>query len=333
MLKVLRAIFILFLFVFPLTGNAQGIEQIVGQYRLSGGGLVIFENSRFMIAAYATLVEGNVEVQGKQVKLVSDELEEFVVYGRKNLAIEQGCRIMFNSFSDGRTYIGSLTADSLKCVQPVFNKDANGFSSPYVMNMPESKAFGVMAEHYEWDGYKFGLVHMFENKEQYNDFVAYYLRPRKKFVLTLDIVENGKALAATHDGETTTCEKEEIEEDVLRNYQNFMALKEKVGEDMFAQLQERKICFVNSAYCEYPSTIILDTTEYVPLNDVQGSYLRKDAFKENGDYDIGDPEDYHNQLCFYKYTKMEPRIREQFRGEINPEPIFTVTLKGRDEQE
>lgn len=306
--------------------HARNIQQIVGQYQDNQSSLIIFEDSTFMILAYATLLTGTVEIEKSEAKFILSNNNNFSVYGRRNNEIKNGSKLMFYGFNNGESYFGNTAEDKLRPIQT----DLDSYYS--FLNVSESKMFCFMGNKANWwDETNSRTLYKFTNKEEYNDFIILRKESPNASSFKAQIADEGKKLILLDDENKKTLEKGPIESEIKDQFIQKLLFKQLIGNDKYQDLMQRKYVFANSAYRQYEPQNILDTDLYISLNDGQGTYISREVYNENEKYDTGDPNEYHNYLRIYKYTRVEAEISEQLDITLDTIPISITSAVNRQE--
>lgn len=98
-----------------------------GKYGGSSG-ICLFEDGRFMLYGYATIVFGSYVFEKDHLLFHPDHLDTFQLFGSLNPALGDSVQMNFVGFEQGETLI-QLNKDS---IHRVFNADANCFDFPYI---------------------------------------------------------------------------------------------------------------------------------------------------------------------------------------------------------
>lgn len=189
--------------------NMEGLYYIPGTPGDGGGGttIAIMKDHKFVILAFATLIVGNWEVQETHPqKLVLSPLNPegiFMVFGRKNPEIKNGARVYFSNPENAETYMQTASGE----MKRIFNKDANCFQTPYVLdveNIPEQFFFADTTEEISY-----GDEEILEGKPKqlyrfstqgYNEFLVEYYNPSKMHEsISFEITKDGIISADGYD--------------------------------------------------------------------------------------------------------------------------------------
>ena len=175
-----------------LWGNAQ--KNLTGYYKfpdtngdgLGGSSLALFENRKFVLVAYATLVVGKWDVENDVTLVLNPEnpANSLQVFARNNPELKAGAQIIFNGIENNEIYFGAAQ----NAMKRVFNNDANCFDSPYILNEKSIAGTYFIADLENPENRK---IFSFSTKN-YNQFVIKYVDESQFFPpMMFDIVKNG----------------------------------------------------------------------------------------------------------------------------------------------
>lgn len=333
MMKAKMILTTITLFIMTIANAQQNPQHIAGKYNDAYGGcdLIIFEDNTFVMIAYATVINGTLDIKGDNITFTAVEPAPFNLYGRKNSHIAGG-KIMYDNFDQGVSLMNYTDkSQAMESMRLVFNLSANCFSYPYVHHFEtdiETLAFACIDKRFPYEmlikkplpdeQYQFTPleVYQFENVNTYNDFAVAFHEQRHLQPFHAKIVDNGNAIVMSNlninsgNQANRKIEKEEIEDEILE-------YKEWRNTEPFS-MEPKEYVFLNPAYREFT----LDTNTYIHIgNDI---YVCKDVLNPNGTYDQGDTEDYHNSNVIYKYNRVAPKIDRGGVYRVEKEPFFTV---------
>lgn len=176
------------------TRYVSGQTNIAGVYNRSHQGdplgasyLYVLDNHKFVVTYFGGALTGSWSFIRENVvefkPFVSPE--QFKIYGRHHKALGDSCRIFFRGFYDEETFIGfDQIAQEKPVLRRVFNPSPNCFSYPYVFKftkVPGQLSFSDKLFAYDKEENQkqvLRAIYGFDNPENYNDFVAYYMKTR-----------------------------------------------------------------------------------------------------------------------------------------------------------
>lgn len=158
-------------------GKDPRYKQYAGRYGNSNG-ICLFEDGKFMLYGYATIVFGSYSFDKDLLRFKPDKPERFAVYAHKNPAIGDSTRINFAGFERGETFV-QFNKEPLN---RVFNRDANCFDAPFVYQRPGRPEDILLTQtidgHIE-EGKPENSWH-YKNDKGYNDFLMVYNSPSRE---------------------------------------------------------------------------------------------------------------------------------------------------------
>lgn len=150
-------------------------QQYAGMYGSNLEGICLFENGRYVLYGYATMVPGNYHVEKDRIRFEPDNASTtFGVFACENKSLGDSVRMCFKGFERGETFV--QLGD--KKMQRVFNEGANCFGSPFVYE--STVAPTRIALSYQYDGEEVKITNnteVYTPEKKYNDFVLLYNKP------------------------------------------------------------------------------------------------------------------------------------------------------------
>ncbi|WP_026449831.1 hypothetical protein [Aequorivita capsosiphonis] len=163
-------------------------EDVVGVYReksndpVGGSTLIFLPDCTFVIAYFGGVQKGTWERKGEMVLLNVSTEPQFALYGRKLNSLGNKTKIDFSMDADNGAMVG-LDSNKKTTLNPVFNRDANCFSHPYVFTQEEKliQLHAAQASR-EWEGSNseekpYTQVYHFNIFGAYNDLILINLPP------------------------------------------------------------------------------------------------------------------------------------------------------------
>lgn len=270
-------------------------KTISGQYGdLSG--ICLFEDGKFMLYGYATMVFGSYVFEKDYLLFYPDQLPQFQLYACHNPTLGDEVSVNFRGFEEGKAFV-QFGDDSMK---PVFNDGANCFDFPYIYEqshpMPQLK-FTV-----QYEGFDAGPVYQtfrYQNDQRFNDFIAIYNKPqraRANFGAYLYLTEDKKlAISLSNYGGRKGFLRENQADPTQKRWLEILAMKNEY--DRAGSIVPTAI-FSNAAYnISYP-----ELEEY-NFDKATNQYISKSAEDNDQERDQGD-------RYLRQYTK-EPLVPKQ----------------------
>ncbi|QIH32606.1 preprotein translocase subunit SecD [Sphingobacterium sp. DR205] len=283
-------------------------KTISGQYGdLSG--ICLFEDGKFMLYGYATMVFGSYVFEKDYLLFYPDQLPRFQLYANHNPTLGDTVSVNFRGFEEGKTFV-QFGDDNM---HPVFNNGANCFDFPYVYEQshPMSQLkFAVQKEDFD-AGPAYQTFH-YQNDQHLNDFIAIYNKPqraRTNFAAYLYLTEDKKlAISLSNYGGRKGFLRDNQVDPTQERWLEILAMKNEYDR---AGSIELTAIFSNAEYnISYP-----DLEEY-NFDKATNQYISKSA-KEN------DQERDQDDRYLRQYTK-EPLIPKQ--GQFDTKAVATASL-------
>jgi hypothetical protein len=141
--------------------------------------LFMLDSHKYLIAYFGGAVTGQWQMFNDSVIALTPIVQNdyFVIYGRCNKDLGDSARIFFQGFERDETFFSFGAPDGTPKMKRVFNPDPNCFSFPYVHRfkpLPNIISLAMQPKHYDDDSVRLPKIYTFENKKNYNDFIAYH---------------------------------------------------------------------------------------------------------------------------------------------------------------
>lgn len=306
-----RLFYIIYIFgtmtMLSLMSDGASAQSIAGRYGGVQDGICIFDDGRFFLYGYATLVPGTYHVEKDRIRFVPDKpANTFIVFARENKDLHDSVRMYFNGFERGQTF---LQLDNGK-TRRVFNEGANCFNPPYIYEaatVPSQITFSHVTDDY-------GVLKTDKNTEIYrpdkklNDFVFLYQRPNRymePFVGVITKEEDVMVLQTSLTSRKFVMEPDDKE---------FETMKAEVGQ----QKAGEDVLYANRFYKLLTE---IDTSEYTydPKNHQYTAHGTKPEERI---------EEYSDVRILYKYEPLMP-VSKEFRkpGKTDLPPLFYTTCE------
>lgn len=275
-----------------IASGKDRLKTISGQYGdLSG--ICLFEDGKFMLYGYATMVFGSYGFEKDYLLFYPDQLPRFQLYANHNPTLGDSTRINFRGFEEGKTFV-QFGNDS---IQHIFNENANRFDSQnsyqQFKRIP-SFEFTVQPEYFEIDT----AYHTFQyrNDQNFNDFIAFYNKPqraRENFSGSLYLIDGNKlAIRLSNYGGQKGFLRESQVDSTEKRWLETLTMKREY--DRIESIEPPTL-FVNAVYnIFYP-----DLEDYI-FNKTENSYMSKSA-QDNEGYFSDNP--YQDDRYLRQYTK------------------------------
>lgn len=188
MKNVKKYISTLILILLSINLMAQKEASIHGIYKRSSGNpeggntFFVMENHKFVVVFFGGVMVGNWVINDNLVTFTPDVSDQhFYIYGRHNKDLKHESRIYFQGFDKQSTFIGFGKMQNEKPVlKRVFNPSPNCVKYPSVAKFPNVFE-QVLISDQNWDFNETESaakanrnIYTFDNKQKYNDFVAFY---------------------------------------------------------------------------------------------------------------------------------------------------------------
>ncbi|MFC3561407.1 hypothetical protein [Pedobacter jamesrossensis] len=182
-----RYVSLLILMLLSINLMAQK-ENITGVYKRSSGNpeggttYFVMENKKFVVAFFGGVLVGNWSVNGDVVTFTPDvDAQHFYIYGRHNNDLKNETRVYFQRFEENSTFIGLGQKQNEKPIlKRVFNPSPNCVKYPSVTKFDgffEQISFSDQSSDFndkQSNPNAKRNIYTFDNKEKFNDFVAFY---------------------------------------------------------------------------------------------------------------------------------------------------------------
>ncbi|WP_343561255.1 preprotein translocase subunit SecD [Sphingobacterium sp.] len=275
-------------------------KTISGQYG-DLNGICLFEDGKFMLYGYATMVFGSYVFEKDYLLFYPDRLPQFQLYASHNPTLGDDVSINFRGFEEGKTFVQFGDNN----MQPLFNDGANCFDFPYIyeQSQPISQLkFSVQKE--DFDAEPAYQTFHYQNDKHFNDFIAIYNKPqraRANFAAYLYLTEDKRlAISLSNYGGREGFLRENQVAPTQERWLEILAMKKEYES---AGSIEPMAIFSSAAYnISYP-----DLEEY-NFNKATNQYISKSV----GDNDQGSAQD---DRFLRQYTK-EPLVPKQDKFDI-----------------
>jgi len=284
--------------VFIPSGNDR-YKQVAGRYG-SSSGICLFDDGKFLLYGYATIVFGSYGFEKDYLNFYPDKQERFLVFATRHSEIGRNAGLYFQGFDDGSTFV-QFDADSM---QRVFNQDANCFNNPYIYTAVTTPTiitlFEQPSEQYwyqnaEPNAWKFNI------EKGYNSFMLFYNEPkreRQNFTAMIELVDGEKVLKLSNYGGDEGFVGHQSEEDD-NNWKEILEMKSQY----YSAFEYRDTLYANYDY----NTFNIHENEnyrYDEDNDRYVDILKKD----NDSYYHGDT--YSDSRFLKKFVKVKPASKD-----------------------
>lgn len=297
--------------------NAKdSFKQVAGLYG-SNSGVCLFEDGKFLLYGYATMVFGSYEIENEKLFFTPDKFEKFLVFAARNKAIGDSFQIYFQGFEDGTTFL-QLDVDSLK---HLFNEEANCFSNPYIFHgakIPGNITLFDQAIEGGWEEMGVPNAWEFAVGQGFNDFMIFYNQPRRErqdFMGRIELANKTKVLKlSSYGGDEGYFKQAKAGE---KNWNELLEFKKQYYEaeahadTIYANKSYNRFSILGSENYQYDSLLGMFVDIYNKDND---SYYQDDA--------------YHDSRFLLKYTKLIPisKVKADLKQEhISSSSIFNAS--------
>lgn len=283
MKKVLWSLLLLAICSNAMSQTTKINKDYIGRYG-SSDGICIFEDGKFLLYGYATMVFGNYKLDGSKIEFRPYRRDLFEFYGNRNPQLENGkTRWHFVGFERGNTFV-KFDEDS---VQRVFNVGANCFSSPFIHNHDETvKAITLIEEKEGFDGNSY-LNWQFTNADC-NDFIIVYNEVKYENEDFFGTIEDGVLRISNYGGDSGYKKHQDDHEwdDIIsmkKEYENYQGNDQAV----YANREFANFQMDSSRY-----TLELSTNQYMVADTTINAAYYKDS-------------PYQDDRILRKFDKME----------------------------
>nr|WP_295867314.1 hypothetical protein [uncultured Chitinophaga sp.] len=284
--------------------NDASAQSLAGRYGGVQDGFCLFDNGRFFLYGYATLVPGTYHIEKDHIRFVPDKpANTFIVFARENKDLQDSVRMYFNGFERGKTF---LQLDN-GATRRVFNEDANCFNPPYIYEaaaVPSQITFSHVGNDYGVEKTDHN-TEVYAPGKKYNDFVFLYQKPNR-------YQEPFVGVITKEEGETV------LRTSLTGSRGLLHEPNDKEVEEMRAYLGDGKEKKEDVLYANrfYKLLTEIDTAEYV-YNPATGQYTEKGT---SPDEPVTEYNDVH---ILYKYALLTPTSKEN-RKPVNATlpPVF-----------
>jgi len=282
-----------------LPSGKDSAKTISGQYG-DNSGICLFEDGKFMLFGYATLVFGSYVFEKDYLLFYPDEIPLFQLYAYRNPRLTDTTRIDFIGFEQEKTFV-QFENDS---PNQVFNDKANCFSPPFIFQqakISQSLKFAARSQNVDQDTtYQ---VFQYTNDGEFNDFLAIYNKPqraRQNFSAYLYLAEDKKlAIRLSNYGGEKGFLRENPADRTQEYWREKLHMKE--AYEHAGAIEPMEI------YCNQHYTIFYpDLSEYV-LDSGKKQYIHTSA-KDNEDYFTENPTQDDRYLM--KYIRQNLRYKQ-----------------------
>ncbi len=293
--------------------NDASAQSVAGRYGGVQDGFCLFDNGRFFLYGYATLVPGTYHVEKDRIRFVPDKpANMFMVFARENKALQDSVRMYFNGFERGETFLQLNNGKTRR----VFNENANCFNPPYIYEdaiVPSQIAFSHAAGNYDVEKVE-NNTEIYRPEKKYNDFVLLYQKPNR-------YQEPFVGVITKEEGETV------LRTSLTGSRGLLYEPNDKEAEEMKAYLGEGKakakedVLYANRFYKLLTE---IDTAGYT-YNAATGQYTAHDARPDE------QATEYNDVRILYKYTLLIPASKENRKPEKAQLPPVFYTACGDPE--
>lgn len=297
-------------------------KKYAGRYGNSSG-IVLFEDGTYLLYGYATAVFGTYRSEKGQLLFSTEPQERFEVFAHYNPLLTEGARINFVGFERGsRTFVQLIN----NSIRPVFNEDANCFSSPFVYFHPEKihqLTLAVLLPEFSRPNASFHNALSYINTAGYNDFIFVHhvaKRENEDFTGVIVATEKGEVIKLSNYGGTEGYLKHKEGQDESQ-WKEILDLKRQYEQD---KMVKKDIIYANPHYRTF---LAPESTKYV-YDEKENRYHALEA-KEN---EVRYMQDQYNDPSYLRqYQKLIPKSKHKVNIDtIRPAKslFFTVCGKG-----
>lgn len=294
-------------------------KKVSGKYGGTTEGIYLFEDGKFLLYGYATMIFGSYAFEKEYFRFYPDKPDHtFVIFGRKNKNITNGMKVNFKGFERGTTFIQFDNGSTKR----VFNENANCFSTPYVWEtsyIPKRIRLTHIFDEY-WYRQPTNTESFTPDKD-YNDFIMFYNKPdyyREPFDVSITTEGDIAALRTTLTA--TVYEMQRDDEDGRNEWLDAEQLKT----DYYRAQEKGHVLFANNHYKLFFEA---DDTEYV-YDQASDQYISRHAYDEKIDYNHDENDDYNSDTALKKYMQVKPAAlenKEMKSEDIDVHPVFYTT--------
>ncbi|WP_312336856.1 hypothetical protein [Sphingobacterium sp.] len=305
-----------------LPNDKDRAKKISGQYG-DNSGICLFEDGKFMLFGYATLVFGSYVFEKDYLLFYPDEIPLFQLYAYRNPRLTDSIRIDFIGFEQEKTFVQFENNSP----NQVFNDKANCFSPPFIYQEPkifQSLKFAALRQNVDQDTtYQ---VFQYTNEGKFNDFLAIYNKPqraRQNFSAYLYLAEDKKlAIRLSNYGGEKGFLRENQADPTQEYWSEKLHMKQEY--ERAGAIEPLEI------YCNPHYTIFYpDLSEYV-LDSVKQQYIITSA-KDNEDYFTENPTQDDRYLM--KYTRQNLRYKQPNSFDVSKRSDTSLFFSSCEEHE
>lgn len=270
--------------------GADRQKTISGKYGGSSG-ICLFEDGRFLLYGYATIVFGSYVFEKDDLLFHPDRLDSFQLFGTQNPALGDSMQMNFVGFEERETLI-QFNKDS---IHRIFNADANCFDFPYIYrNATAVSSLELLAKKDEMNEAGIYQKFAYQNDGKCNDFLLIYNKPqRAREDFSANLHKDGENLViklSNYGGEKGFLRNNA--NDNQEDWREILNLKKQYESADSAQPKE---LFCNAQY----NTFDADLQNY-HFDTKTNQYVSKFA-KENEGYDVNNG--YQDDRYLRKYLQ------------------------------
>ena len=287
-------------------------KKIIGSYDLSFGHkspegsptLILYNQNEYVIETFDALQVGTWQVvKGKYLHLFPNKSKSpLTIYGRHNPNIGDSTYTSFlgDRFSDKTLITYEQTTKKPINLSPIFNKDANCFSFPYIhktSGKPDQISLAYNQNYEEFTEQEVTL-YTFKNSKSFNDFIIFE-HTRNINGMPADILIGDNKLIFDEDS---------------------IAIKYSSSGENTTEDTNSRFIYYNSGYKIFKSELI--NSKQYSYNKKDNNYLYDKNLETTYEPDISD---YHNYYQVNKYEKLQDLTKEQKQFTIAKKSIiYTV---------
>ena len=304
--------------------NDPRYKKYAGRYG-SSSGISLFEDGTYLLYGYATAVFGTYRFENDQLLFSADREELFEVFAHYNPSLAKHIRINFVGFERGGRTFAKLGNDSIK---PVFNEDANCFSSPFVYLNPgkmQHFALVVTPPEFSRSNAPSNTFWTYINQTGYNDFIFVHhaaKRENQDFAAMVSTTEKGEVIKLSNYGGEQGYLKQKDDKD-NQNWKEILELKKHYDQD---KRVKNNIIYANQHY----NTFNAPEAASYRYDKKQNLYISRQA-KENKIYYMQNQ--YNDPSYLRQYQRLAPQSKDKFNHDtikLGKSLFFTVCGEGSE---
>jgi len=302
--------------------NDPRYKKYAGRYG-SSSGISLFEDGTYLLYGYATLVFGTYRFEKDQLLFSADHQELFEVFGHHNPSLAKNTRINFVGFERGSRTFAQLENDSIR---PVFNEDANCFSSPFVyLNTGKMQQFRLSTIPPEFSRSKISIntSWTYINQAGYNDFIFVYnaaKRENEDFAAMILTTEKGEVIKLSNYGGEEGYLKQKNGKDE-QQWKEILDMKNQYDQD---KKINSNIIYANQHYNTFAAP---GAVNYL-FNKKQNLYTARQANENKIHYMQNQ---YNDPTYLRQYQKLAPHSKNKFNLDaiqLGKSLFFTICGEG-----